>query len=120
MSEQLKISETPEQRVFGEAFSLETYAADEETVDRVKKEKYERLANGEQVWIPMTLDADSGVVAELFKNHVLVASVDYRYIPRNAVLYTYLNNCGGRIVQERIPFDEAVVAAEALADQLNL
>jgi hypothetical protein len=119
MSEILIEPESAERRVFGDSFTFKTGGANMDTQVRVYKEKIEQGGRGEQVWIPADVDAVGGLSAELYRNRTKVAQIVFSYESWTADVYSYDGEIQGEMTHAQLPFDEAVVAAESLADQLS-
>jgi hypothetical protein len=119
MSEILIEPESAERRVFGDSYSFKTGGADMDTQVRVYREKIEQGGRGEQVWIPTDVDAVGGIAAELYRDRRKVAQIDFDYETWTADVYAYSGEIQGEMTHAQLPFDEAVVAAESLADQLS-
>jgi hypothetical protein len=114
MSEQLRYDLSPEQRVFGYAFSLQNGAADEKTQEVMFKEKYIASHQGKHVWLPNTLDADTGVTANLYWQGKIVAFIDHNFATRLTDVYVAdsIGTYPDHLVYDQISFDAAVVIAE--------
>lgn len=110
MSEVVQESKTPEQRVFGNAFSLSSGPADNETQVQFFRERINTIRTARVGWLPRVLDADHGVVADLFKDGQLAATLVVDYDTDLSDVF----GTGETTLCSQVPFDEAVVTAEQL------
>ena len=113
--------EPAEQRVFGNAFSLDTRTVTGE--DALREYVSERIAlieSGETTWLARTLDADNGVCADLFSQSAVVATLEFDYDDGAAIVYTTSEggSFGDTTLCDRVPFDDAVEAAEQFVADL--
>lgn len=120
MSETVQESKSPEQRVFGDAFSLAHGQADEATKKAFFEERFGVLKETESGWLPRTLDADRGVAADLYKARAIAATLDFDYDTHLADVYVTSEGgtYGDTALCSQVPFDDAVVAAEQFAAEL--
>jgi hypothetical protein len=115
--EQVTFFETPEQRVFGGAYSLYTGAADKKTQQSVLAERQAKMEIGLQTWLFGKLDSPDGMQADLYKHRQLIATINYDPTTDMADVYTAQKGVVDvRVVHMQGTLDEAVLAAEALAD----
>jgi hypothetical protein len=115
--EQVTFFETPEHRVFGGAYSLYTGVEDIETQRGVQAERQAKMEIGIQTWLFGELDSTDGMQADLYKHRQLIATINYDPTTDMADVYTAQKGVVDvRVVHMRGTLDEAVLAAEALAE----
>jgi len=114
MSEVIDTTNSPEQSVFGEAFSFGSGRADDETVSTFFANRIKDVRGGSKIWLPRTLDADSGVTADLYEDGRVVATLVFEYEDNAASVYTTSpgGSFGDTALCDRVAFAEAVTAAE--------
>jgi hypothetical protein len=114
MSEVIDQSNSPERTVFGEAFSFASGRADDGTVKSFFEERVGAIKEGSKAWLPRTLDADSGVTADLFKDGHVAATLVFEYEDMAASVYTTSPGgaFGDTALCDRVAFDVAVETAE--------
>lgn len=103
-----------EKRVFGEAFSFKNGRADDDICQVYFEDRMVRLQNGETVWVARNLDSDTGVVADLYSERKVVATVDYDYDTFSTDAY-YTDgdeSFGNVLLCHQVSFEEAVKLAE--------
>lgn len=108
----------PEQRVFGNAYSFSIGAADDETQKRYFQERKAAVDEGEVAWVSRTLDADHGVVADLYRDRGVVATMVFDFDTDTASVYITSEGgeFGNTTLCDQVTFDEAVTNAETFAD----
>ena len=114
MSEQLAPAMSPEERVFGNAFSFESGRSNRETVEAFFRERIDGVHAGDQVWLPRILGAGRGAAADLYRNRQLIATLHFDYDIMQAAVYTTSEGgvYGDTVLCDLVTFDEAVETAE--------
>ena len=120
MAETLGEQLTAEQRVFGDAFTLDNGAADQTACARYAEERLRMIIDRQTTWFARILDADGGVSADLVRDRKRVARLNVDYdqfdMERRLQLAEVHTNAGGTfgdtVLCEGVPFEEAVAAAE--------
>lgn len=77
MAETLNEEKSPEQRVFGGAFSLSQGVPDEEKRKKYFQERQAEVAEGKTTWLSRTMDGERGVVADLYRDSKIVATLAF-------------------------------------------
>ncbi len=115
MAEVVNQTPSPEQIVFGDAFSFAGGEGQEDAVKALFEERVTSIQAGSKTWLPRTLDADSGVCADLYKDGKVVATLNFDYGDYSASVYTTSEggSFGDTTLCDRVSFADAV----ALADQ---
>ena len=115
MGEVLKQDGAAEYRVFGDAYSLKDGMADEETRLSFFTSRLEQILT----WLPRTLESDSGIAADLYKNSKIIATLVFEYDQGLASVYTVSSESPlvGTTLLDNVSFSDAVTAAELFADK---
>lgn len=121
MTETLREQPTPEQRVFGDAFSFQDGVADDTIVQSFFKQRFEEIRNGTTAWMPRILDADGGIAADLYVDNSKSATLHFEYETQKASVY--VTSSGGEpgdtTLCDQVEFGEAVEQAEQFAQSKN-
>ncbi len=119
MGEVLKQDGAAEYRVFGDAYSLKDGMSDEETRLSFFTSRLEQINSGALTWLPRTLESDSGIAADLYKNSKIIATLVFEYDQGLASVYTVSSESPlvGTTLLDNVSFSDAVTAAELFADK---
>lgn len=124
MSEVIKKQNSPEVRVFGGSFSLTRGTNTEAARSVFYKQRFQELQGEDFVWIPRVIDAEPELIADIFKDREIRATLRYDRATGIAGVYTavytrdksaqegefkYLELCNN------VPFAVAVHIAEQFA-----
>lgn len=114
MSEVINQAPSPEQIVFGSAFSFAHGESDEDTKKAFFTERVASIKEGAKTWLPRTLDADHGICADLYKDGKVIATLVFDYDDNSASVYTTSEggSFGDTSLCDRVSFAEAVAAAD--------
>ena len=121
MAETLREEKSPEQRVFGEAFSLNNGVADEATQKVYFEERVASVVEGKTTWLSRTMDGERGIVADLYKGRKIVATLHFDYDVLLTSVYTKKEggSLGDNALCDEVTFDNAVAEAEKFAGNLS-
>jgi len=101
--------------VFGDAFSFENGESDPATVTAFARERLEARENGETVWIPRSFGSEARIVADLWSDRKMIATLDVEY-ETNLLSRVYVVANDGQhsdtILCDGVSFVEAVQTAE--------
>lgn len=113
MSEILNES-SPQKRVFGEVFSIDSCAPVSSDHYKFFEDRLKSVREKEDVWLPRTLDSERGVVADLFSNGHIVATLVFDYDTDSASVYTSsaAGKFGDKSIFDNGNFNDAVIEAE--------
>ena len=114
ISEFINQTPNPEQVVFGGAFSFSRGESDDDTKKAFFTERVASITEGAKTWLPRTLNADHGVCADLYKDGIVVATLDFYYDDQSASVYTTSEggSFGDTTLCDRVSFAEAVATAD--------
>jgi hypothetical protein len=114
MSEVVKKMPSPEEAVFGNAFSFSNGLAQGDAVNTFFEERVASVKSGAKTWLPRTLDADHGICADLYKDGKVIATLDFDYDDNSASVYTTSEdgNFGDTTLCDRASFADAVAAVD--------
>jgi len=120
MSETLRGSLSPEERVFGVTFRLSSGAVEDTAAyNQYVEDRIRARIDGQLVWLARTLDGEDGVVADYYKGRKCIATLVFDYDTRGADVYITTDNgqhgVGNVRLCEQVPFNDAVEIAEAFA-----
>ncbi len=121
MAETLNEQKSPEERVFGNAFSLKNGVNSPEAKEQYFMERISMLRDGQTVWVSRSMDSDGGIVADLFKAGKVVALLEFDY--SMGMAYVYATSEGGQFgditLANETSFDTAVNEAEKFAENIS-
>ena len=106
---------TAEERVFGNAYSLSSGRAGDEVVSEFFGDRVKQVRETGTGWIPRALDSDFGVVADLFRDGTVIATVEQDFESVVANLYiTFEGQSEDRTAIPAESFEDAVATAELI------
>ena len=118
MSEKLRRMPSAEEKVFGAAYSFVDGFSDEETLDSYHIGMLKRAMRGQSVWVPKFALEENKVYAELYKNYLNVAMVEYDISLGLASVYKIdAEDATLLMVADQVTFDIAVSTAESFLNQ---
>jgi len=117
MSEVISQTPSPEQVVFGNAFSFANGESDEGIIKEFFTERLTSIKEGAVTWLPRALDSDSGVCADLYKEGKVAATLvlDYESLAASVYATNENGNFGDVTLCDQVSFADAVAAAEQSA-----
>jgi hypothetical protein len=119
MSEAINQTPSPEQRVFGDAYSLVGGVADLEVQRRYFEERKLLIYHGHTTWLSRALDDEQRVCADLYKDRRVIATLDFNFDTNLATVFTTSEggSVGDTFLCGEVQFQDAVTAADQFIEE---